>query len=258
MPYSRKLKFSINTNLVDKQQPYDKKYFSEGFEPIEDTIENLAQVICEEGWAFSYRFQNSRRNKQNFISADFVCVDVDGGMELAEAQNSEFVKKYCSFIYTTPSHTMEQNRFRLVFILPETITEGCEITAISRSLARRFNGDMASTDAARLFYGSRGCFYQVFERNLTREVVDQLIQDGKYVHQSDSILNNNTTTTRSMLRLDKDMVIIDCNNQELLLKDVDRNTSIYCPFHEDKNPSAFVSKNKNGHTYIHCKSCNAT
>jgi hypothetical protein len=77
MVCNKKISFSVNTNLVDKQVPENISYLSNGFEPVEDTIDALEAVICEEGWAFSYQFANNYRNKQNFIKTDIACVDID-------------------------------------------------------------------------------------------------------------------------------------------------------------------------------------
>jgi len=258
MLHSRKLKYSVNPELIDKQPPSNKTFFCTGFQSIEDTIEELAITIHEEGWAFSYQFENGHRNKANFVATDIACVDVDGGITLSEAQNNQFVQDYCTLLYTTPSHGLEQHRFRLVFVLARTVTDRSEITAISRSLARRFDGDMSATDAARVFYGCKDCHYQIFEKYIPEDVMNELIQDGKVVHTNDSINNNNSTTNRSMLRLDPDTILTASSGQKVLIKDIKKSTSVHCPYHLDSNPSAFVAINKNGKTFLHCKSCNKT
>lgn len=258
MLHSRKLKYSVNSELVDKQLPSNKLFFSTEFQSVEDTIEELASTIYKEGWAFSYQFENGHRNKANFVATDIACVDVDGGITLSESQNNQFVRDYCSLLYTTPSHSLEQHRFRLVFVLARTVTDSSEITAISRSLARQLNGDMAATDAARLFYGSKDCFYQIFDKYIPEDVMDALIQDGKVAHVNDSVLNKKSTTNRSMLKLGPDTILTSSSNQKVLIKNIKKSVSVFCPYHSDSNPSAFVAVNKKSKTFLHCKSCNKT
>lgn len=258
MLHSKKLCYSVNPEIVDRKAPLNNSYLSSGFKPIEDTIEQLAAVICEEGWAFSYQFANNYRNKQNFIKTDIACVDVDGGLSIEDALNNEFVKNYCSMMYTTCRHTPEHHRFRLVFILPRTIMKAEEIVSISRSLGRRLGGDMVATDSARMFYGNKGCVPLIFDKCISDKVLDELIQDGAVVYASDSILNVSSTTNRSMYKLDPEMEVVTKSGYKIKIKDVQYSTSIHCPFHNDENPSAYISKNKRNQKFIHCKACNMT
>ena len=78
------------------------------------------------------------------------------------------VEKHLTMLYTTARHTEQEHRFRLIFALPRTIETAKEMVAASRSLALRLSGDLASTDAARLYYGSRGSNPQVFDRCMER------------------------------------------------------------------------------------------
>lgn len=258
MNFDRKLKFSVNPELVDKIQPSDKSFFSKGFELIEGTIEDLATVIQKDGWAFSYQFENNYRSKHNFMGSDIACIDIDGGLRISEALDDIFIKKYCSMMYTTASHTLEHHRFRLVFVLAKTVTKYDEIESISRSLARRFGGDMSATDGARMFYGSKDCTMQLFDNYIPDDVLIELIENGKTIPTKESIAHNKYTTTRSNHNLLPDTVVQTSDGKQAILKDIKIKTSIYCPFHADNNPSAFVSVNKNGSTYVHCKSCAMT
>ena len=61
-----------------------------------------------------------------------------------------------TIFYPTPNHTPQHHRFRIIFALPRTITSAVEMAAAQRSLTLRLNGDPSATDAARLFYGSKG------------------------------------------------------------------------------------------------------
>jgi hypothetical protein len=47
--YDKKIKFSINPSLIDKIPPQDERTFSDGFQPIEDTLEGLATAVSHDG-----------------------------------------------------------------------------------------------------------------------------------------------------------------------------------------------------------------
>lgn len=76
---------SVNTSLIDKIAPTDKKSWSHGFETHELTIEDLAKMVSELGYAFSYVFEGGVRKTENFLGADFLAVDVDGAQTIEHA-----------------------------------------------------------------------------------------------------------------------------------------------------------------------------
>ena len=96
---ARKLKFSVNQLLIDKVRPSNTIAFSTGFESVEWTVEELAEVV-KMGFAVSYQFIGGERKTSNFLATDIVEVDVDGGRTLQEALDDSFVKNYCEFLYT--------------------------------------------------------------------------------------------------------------------------------------------------------------
>ena len=110
---SRKLKFSVNLNLIDKNPPDNKLDMSRGFVSVEDTIEKLAEIISNEGWAFSFQFNQEHRSTVNFLATDILSVDIDGGLTIEDALKNPIVQKYGSLLYTTVSHTPDNHRFRV-------------------------------------------------------------------------------------------------------------------------------------------------
>ena len=256
---NRRLKLSVNPKLIDKIKPIDQRYFSQGFYPCEFTIEDLADVIHEDGFAFSYQFANDTRKTENFISTDFLAIDIDQGWVMSEMLENPIVTKYCSLVYTTPSHSPDCHRFRLVFVLPRTIKDAEELKAATRVLARRLGGDMSATDAARMFYGSKGSLPKLLGKKINAKFLNELIEDGKVDPVSDSVANQgDSVTSRSDLKLDPYTEIITSKHQKIKLKDFTQKTTVFCPFHLDKSASAFVSLNKKNDTFIHCSTCQLT
>lgn len=255
---NKKLQFSINTHLVDKTPPDDPKMMGFGFQPVEWTLEDLAEAVSVEGWAFSYQHHHNRRVATNFKATDILAVDIDGGIRIEEMLEKPLVQSSCSMLYTTASHTADHHRFRMVFILPRTITKAAEFTAATKALARRLGGDMSATDAARIFFGSRGCNLLVFDRALSNEMLDELIKDGQVVPRRDSSGHSMSTSNRSNLKLDPQTEVQTAAGSTIKISTVERTTSIYCPYHPDRSPSAFVSRNKNNRIYLRCSTCQLT
>lgn len=255
--HKKRLKISVNKELIDKIQPKKRSSFNTGFQSYDATIYELADAI-NEGMAFSYQFTDGKRSKDNFRASDILAVDIDGNIIMDDAREDPIVKKYGSLLYTTVNHTLDQHRFRLVFILPRTITDADQLRSAARSLTSRLGGDMASTDAARLFCGSKGSVPEIHGNMISTDFLNELIEEGKCEPVNDSIANKGKTSNRSSLKLDGDREIRTAQNKHVELKTISKNTSIYCPFHNDTNPSAFVDKNKLGDTYVHCSTCQKT
>lgn len=253
----RLLKLSISKNFLDKNPLKTNNPFKEGFDPYELTLDELAQVI-NMGMTISYQFAGGVRNAENFLATDLLAVDIDDGMTLSEARDHPLVLKYCSLLYTTASHTPEAHRFRLIFILPRTITLASEIKAASRALANRLGGDKAATDAARMFHGSKDSEPLIFENSIDDAFLDELIADGQIIPASESISYSGKTANRSEFHPDIDLQVRTSNGQIIDAVSVISTTSIYCLFHTDRRPSAFISRNKAGSVFLHCASCSKT
>lgn len=253
---NRQLRFSVNADFYNKNQ-LKQKAFSQGFVAVTDTVENLAEAI-NTGWAFSYEFLSGTRKAANFIATDILAVDIDYGLTIKEALKNPIVKKYCSVLYTTPSHSLDHHRFRLIFVLPRTITDPNEVKSASIALARRLGGDLSATDAARIFYGSANSNPSVFNNSITDGFLEELIADGKNLPISDSIAHNKAVAIRATEKLPIDYIFRTSKNKNLIASQVLEATSVYCPIHNDQHPSAFVARNKNGYVFLHCSTCQIT
>lgn len=230
---------------------------AEGFVAVEDTLEELAKSISD-GWAFSYQFIDNTRKKDNFLATDILAIDVDNGYSISEILKNPIVSAYCSLLYTTVNHTPDHHRFRLIFILPRTITDPEELRAATRSLAKRLNGDLSATDPARMFYGNTEATFHFFDKEISNEFLDELIQEGKTIPISDSISSFLPATTRSSYYLKPETEFRTSDNKIIKFSEFEAKTSIYCPFHHDQNPSAFLALNKSKKRFMHCSTCSTT
>lgn len=185
--------YSYNGKIKNKVCP-DKLEFTK-FGSYSSGADEFINII-KRGFAFSPSvYQKSYRNANNFIKCDILAIDVDNTklvdkldensnvvkdekgrivqekvyepkLTLEEAMAHEFIKNY-GLIYTSPSHTEEWNRYRVVFFLPITIDDGELVKQLLREINEILGNvvDSGCIDYARLFYGNTKA--QWFNDNLS-------------------------------------------------------------------------------------------
>jgi hypothetical protein len=259
------LKVAVNRRIINKIAKGDRKSFgvlTRECENAEITLRELAAIV-NDGHPFCAQHRDSRKN-ENFICADVLAVDIDDGMSLSEALEHEFVKQYGGFIYTTPSHTTEHHRFRIVFQTERTITDPAEMTAAYQGLIRKFGGDEACKDACRAFYGSEGSNPIMLGNVLSNDQLVQLIDFGRdpaSISDCTSTDGKNSypiVSRRSGVEIAPDHPVTRANGHTSPFELVPFDENIHCPVHLDRNPSAFVVKSKEGNKGVYCHSCAAT
>lgn len=255
--YEKTYKLSLSTGFINKTPIKNKLAYSEGFKPHELSLIDLAKAI-DLGMTFSYQFRDEKRAAENFEASDILAIDIDYGMTIAEALCHPIVEKYCSMLYTTFNHSQDHHRFRLIFGLSRTITNAKELSDATRALAQRLGGDRAATDAARMFHGSKECNPELFEHYIDHAFLEELIADGRTIPVSESISFNGSTSNRSEYRPDPSLTVKTSDGSFIQATSIDKLTTIHCPFHDDRNPSAFVSRNQRGSVYLYCPKCSKT
>jgi hypothetical protein len=81
-------------------------------------------------------------------------VDIDSGMKLEDLIDHWFFQLYGAGFYTTASHTEENNRFRIIYVLEEAITDRHMMKELYEGLLTIHGAaDTSCKDVCRLFYG---------------------------------------------------------------------------------------------------------
>ncbi len=260
-PYSRPitekklLKLSINAGLFNKYPTANEIAYKEGFEPIDVTLSELADTI-KSGAAFSYRFRDGILDYKHFQETDVLCVDFDGGMTIQEALNDRVVKCYGSLLYTTASHSPDMDRFRIVFVLPRTITKSRELKIACASLTRRITGDMKPKKIEQTFFGSFECKDLLMLGNsITNAFLSSLINDHDIELRKESYGQDDVTTNRSRQVWLKSKKVKLANGSVIKLGSIKNGTSIRCPVHKDNRYAAFAGFNDNNKMYVRCPVC---
>jgi hypothetical protein len=152
-------------------------------------------MLADDGFAIApYIKGNGHRIKENFISHSIALVDIDSGMRLDELKDNLFYQGFGSGYYTTPSHTEENHRFRLMFVLETPITDTEKMRNLYEGLLLEFgHADISCKDAARLFFGTINSTHnEITDKVLTDDAVDYIISERLKLNiKKDIAIDNN-------------------------------------------------------------------
>jgi len=178
------VQYSINSNIINKGHPS-----AGGWRNIESDVSQLFEAITKKGYAFSPGILksdslNKKPSVADIAGAVLLAVDIDNDIKekdkhsrkflertktLAEgyysyedAVSDPYLMKHALFIYTTPSHTVTHNRFRIVFLLPMLITDSAAYSNLAAAFIKKFGGDAACKNIDRLFYGNTNALGVLF------------------------------------------------------------------------------------------------
>lgn len=147
-------------------------------------------------------FNDGRRRRSEFAGADWIALDFDFGVSLAEITDT-----FCDHIHiigTTKSHQIEKNgtpacdRFRLWLRVLQTITSAEVYESTVRYYCRKYEADPQAVDAARLFWPCReitsfadqGFYAEVHKPEPRRETTVCRPAAGGYYRQIPSWVNS--------------------------------------------------------------------
>ena len=164
-------KIAINRMKLDGKLPKgDSRWeeFNTSFQNVELSMIDIANAIyCGHSYT---AWHNGRRDTANFVSSQFIAVDMDTEDErstIAYLAAMEFVRVYASFIYSTPSSTPEKPRSRVIFLLDEPITSAAAYKAAINFVYSLFPGsDPNCIKASGFFYGSKDCQLEILDNVL--------------------------------------------------------------------------------------------
>ena len=253
----RLFKIGVNERLRDKEPSNSPINFATDFKQKHLSVDQLIGHI-RLGHGVSAHFKNAYRKTANFVCSDFVAADVDEDLTIHEALAQPFIQEFASFIHTTASHTSENPRFRVMFLLEDTITKSNEWGDCLFGLAIKLNSDRSIKDAARFFFGnSRAEFHMIGNLLPTREA-NKLIAVGAETRGRYKSNIGGQIPLASKTTIGDDQLVKLSSGEMYPLGKVPAGTNLYCPYHLDRRPSAFVVKSRRGEKGIHCMACNST
>lgn len=247
-----KFRLAIRTDIKNKPAGDILKTTASGWSNVDITLPDLIGSISS-GFPFTHQFSNGYRKGSNFAGTNVLIADIDGTLPLERALADPFIKHHATLIYTTPSHTETENRYRILFHLKREIYHGESYEALYTALMKRVPTDPAARSCAQFFFGNSEAIFHQIGKSLDSESINKLIREGMEERYRQSVHNPPSAFT-------DDTRVSVKNRGLLLLRDLAANTSVKCPFgtHPDKNPSAFVKVNKNGVRGVQCRSCGSS
>ena len=122
---------------------------------IDASWPDVFEVITTMGCASSAELKNTHRHDDDFVSRQLLFIDIDSGMTIPELLENDFYNQHGAGFYTTPSHTQDSHRFRIMFVTETAITDGERVKKLIMALMRVFDhADPACKDSTRIFYGT--------------------------------------------------------------------------------------------------------
>jgi hypothetical protein len=198
----------------------------------------LAQYLTQHNYS-TIHWNNGSRLEKNFIKAVGFVGDYDSGKRTIQEVHDDLVSQQLNhLIIPSKSHTPELHKFHVVLPFEHPIFSAEGYKKIADHIIKNIlpGSDDQVADAARYIYGSKD------------DADSTVFWDGDDLQ----VAGLADIWNRSTEILDKDSVPIT-------ISDVSGKAAIYCPFHEDSNPSAFVDySEKSSNWYIHCSSCGET
>lgn len=119
-----------------------------------NTEEDLINAVTSYGWSPSI-FSGVRHN-DNFVSTDFMSLDIDSGLRIEDAEKRVQSLGLACLCLPSPSHTQELHKFRLIFPMAKTILNREDFDATWDFLQKQFPElDAQCSDYARWYAPSK-------------------------------------------------------------------------------------------------------
>jgi len=201
-----KFKVSISRyTLANKLAPGHPawKNFNAGFDNVELSDIEIMKAV-NHGQAITTWHKDNWRTSENFICGQHIGLDFDSGTKASSMDclaKDSFIAKYANFLYTTVSHTQEEPRSRVIFLLDKPIQQAVNYTNAVRSLLWLFDSaDRQCKDAVRFFYGSLNCEMKHLGNVLTIDKIKKIIadyQESSKREQKPKLKNFTATATQT-------------------------------------------------------------
>lgn len=151
MTGERLFRLSVNPYVIDKTNDYAT--LNAKFQNVELTSKHIAAAV-RRGWALcNAKLTGTRRCNEHFGGSELVILDIDSGLTLEEAFSHKFSHN-ALLIYTTPSHSAANHRFRLIFPLAYVERNAERYREVVRAFQGEYSADPAPSAPVQTFFGS--------------------------------------------------------------------------------------------------------
>lgn len=170
--------------VLQNKLAYGDPYFptlNASFQNREVSQVALAQALYE-GHPITTWHRNHWRETKNYQLGQHLGIDFDTEdkrSSLPQLLKDPFIAKHSAILYTTPSHTPDKPRARVIFLLDTPIHQAVNYSLAATALLWVFgNADRQCKDAVRYFYGGKpgACELEWPGNELPLELVKDLIK----------------------------------------------------------------------------------
>ena len=155
-PRERVYRIAVNNQVKNKTTDYKK--LNDCFENQILTVSEIAENI---GNGFSIICSRLKvndngkvlRNNESWLCSELIALDIDTGLSIDEAFKIPQTK-HALMIYTSPSHTPSQHRFRIIFDLPYLEINNKRYASIIEKFISIYNADKQCKDTSRIYFGN--------------------------------------------------------------------------------------------------------
>jgi hypothetical protein len=195
------------------------------------------------------KWNDDIRKAENFKSASGYIIDIDDGMTIEKAQKVLTKNNISAVLVTTRNHTEEAHRFRVIVPTDRIFKSLDDYSNKLITFVKKYfpQNDPAVLDGGRFFFGSPSDAV-VFE-NYESDFFDA---DFKVEPGKNGVKQINKAWDDSLEITQKD-------GSTVSVTEIEDKQSIFCPFHNDNTPSAFIDKHEESENYfIYCSKCKKT
>ena len=186
---------------------------------------------------FSTIHWSGGRDSKNFLKSTGFMIDFDNGFKIEKAEKRLKSLNYNYALITSRSHSPGHHKYHIIIPSQYPIFSEDAYCSMEKEILEKLfpESDQTVKDAARFFYGSP-------------EDADFILNMGAVDYP---IIDENIW--------DNQLSVLDPEAKQIEVSSIEGHTKIYCPFHEDNNPSAFFDYSpKSKNHYIFCSTCNKT
>lgn len=166
--------------------------FNASFVNYELPADHVAAMLYD-GHPITTWHKNSWRSTANYICGQHLGIDFDTEDQrstLPYLARDPFISRYAAILYTTPSHTPDKPRARVIFLLDRPLQHAVNYALAASALLWVFgSADRQCKDAARFFYGGRpgACEMEypgnVLPFDVVKDMVERYKMTGRQQHK---------------------------------------------------------------------------
>ena len=179
--------FMVHPTIRNKPEPFQPEY-SRNWKEVVGPLDELKHHVGNGGAFIGVRMVSDHRSSSAFDYADLAVVDIDYGLTIEEFKQHPLCASAC-WGYTTASHGVEGDRYRVVFRLPHRITNPDVFKGVVSLLIKALGSDRACSDACRLFYGNDKAQHFIWDPDavLPESILDDAEEEARNMHRRESI-----------------------------------------------------------------------